>query len=445
MDEQRVYIDRISADGRGRAQGAPVEVIGSVPGDQLLVQLRARKKRMRVGVIQEITAPSADRVPLRCMHAPVCGGCTLQQMDYAAQLKLKQKIIEDFFPFGVLPIIPCEDPWRYRNKMEFSFSENREGEKFLGLIIGGSRGHVMNLSECHLVDSWFTELLARMRGWWKESNLSAYRPHVNEGHLRTLTLREAKQGSGKMVILTVSGAPEFALTRLQINSFVAAVKELEADASIFLRIHQAIKGQPTQFFEMHLAGADHITEKLVVGKDVLEFKISPSTFFQPNTLQAQKLYTKALGMATQLDGGIVFDLYCGGATLGLSAAKRAKEVIGIELNPNAVCDAERNQEVNCIENFSIFKGDVGLILEQKEFKQPDLVIIDPPRSGLDDRALNQLIRLNPKEILYISCNPKTQAANIEKLNEKGYQLKAIQPVDQFPHTIHIENICLLGA
>jgi 23S rRNA (uracil1939-C5)-methyltransferase len=347
----------------------------------------------------------------------------------------------------VRPILGAEDPFRYRNKMEFSFSENKAGEKFLGLMLAGARGRVLALKECHLVSDWFTEILTAVTKWWEKAALSAYHHNSDTGHLRTLTLREAKKGKGRMVMLTVSGNPTFALKKSQIQSFVSAIKEVFEDEhlSIFLQIHQIAKGRPTQFFEMPLSGPDHITEKLEVslrrGTYQFDCKISPTSFFQPNTLQAERLYSEGLKMLS-LEGARVLDLYCGSGLLGLAAAKEAKEVVGIELNHHAVFDAGWNKEVNGVENFSIHRGDVGQVLEEKAFFSPDCVIVDPPRMGLDDKALSHVLKLSPKELLYISCNPKTQAQNAEVLAAAGYRLEILQPVDQFPHTPHIENIAL---
>lgn len=448
--ETIVNTNGLSAKGRALSCNGKREVIGALPGEEVLIELAGRKK----GYLRKVITPSQERTTPRCAHVPDCGGCVLQQMDYRAQLALKQSIVEREFRTGVKPIIGCPNPWRYRNKMEFSFSQNRAGDKFLGLMLAGSKGRVLNLTQCHLVSEWFSEVIKEVRNWWEDlPDLKAYYHGSNEGHLRTLTLREAKQGKGKMVMLTVSGNPSFSLKREWINSFVSCIKKVSSDEhlSIFLQVHQIAKGRPTQFFEMLLSGPDHITETLSIhafGKThTLDFKISPTSFFQPNTAQAEVLYSTGLQMLSTLEGARVFDLYCGGATIGLSAAKYAKEVVGIELNHHSVFDAGWNQEVNGIKNFCIHRGDVGEVLEklkkEPEFQLPDIVIVDPPRAGLDDKALGHLMDFSPKEILYISCNPKTQAANIAHLCEGGYSLKVIQPVDQFPHTIHIENICLL--
>lgn len=373
-----------------------------------------------------------------CPHAHECGGCRFQDIDYALQLEQKQAVVAQAFPlFSVEPIIPCADPWRYRNKMEFSFSQNKAGDKFLGLILRGSRGKVFNLNECLIASPWFAKTVQSVRGWWEKTHLRAYHFHKGEGTLRTLILREGKRTGEKMAMLTVSGNPRFALTRPDINGFIEAIGD--SSVSIFLRIQQCIKGSPTQFYEMHLGGKDHIKEELHINGERLSFIISPTSFFQPNTLQAEILYAKALGMITP--SGHLFDLYAGTATIGMILAQKAEKVTSIELNPHAVFDAKANAELNGISNLELICGDVGKVLSEIN-SVPDLVVVDPPRAGLDALALEHLKRLSPRQILYISCNPISQAANIALLPD--YHILKIQPVDQFPHTPHIENIVLLS-
>jgi 23S rRNA (uracil1939-C5)-methyltransferase len=337
--------------------------------------------------------------------------------------------------------------------MEFSFSQNRAGERFLGLIIAGSRGHVLNLSECHLVSSWFVQVIENVRNWWEQSGLQAYRMN-DTGSLRTLCVREGKRTGDKLVMLTVSGNPDYALNKVQLKSFIEAVKlavpqELWPRLSIFLRVQQIHKGTPTQFYEMHLHGPDHLLEKMHLSLDQpveFTFKISPTSFFQPNTFQAEKLYSEALNMI-RFPKKQVLDLYAGTATLGMAMAARAERVIAIELNPHACFDAAMNKELNGLTNLEILCGDVGKKLEElqkrPDFIVPDLIVVDPPRTGLDEAALSHLKKLSADEILYVSCNPETQASNIQILALAGYRLVKIQPVDQFPHTPHIENIALL--
>ncbi len=453
---QHLFIEQLSSKGRGVSSDGRWEVIGALPGEEVSVVLGGKKKKKLQGYLREILKPSEERVSPRCAHVPDCGGCAVQQLSYRAQLEYKEKqiqqtftdLIEDHHP-EVRPIIGCETPWEYRNKMEFSFSENRMGDKFLGLMLAGGKGRVEDIQRCHLVSPWFSEVLSAVRTWWKQEGLRAYHHLSNEGHLRTMTVREAKQGKGKMVMLTVSGNPQFALKKGQMDRFVLAIKEVTEDPglSIFLQVQQIAKGVPTQFYEMLLHGPDHITEVLHVMGQRMEYKISPTSFFQPNTIQAEKIFSEGISMLSDLANARVFDLYCGGATIGLCMAKKAKEVVGIELNPHSVFDAGWNKEVNRIENFSIHRGDVGEVLtkmrEVEGFTPPEVVVIDPPRAGLDAKAIRHISGLAPSQILYISCNPKTQAENIREMAQSGYRLKVLQPVDQFPHTVHIENIALL--
>lgn len=361
-------------------------------------------------------------------------------MPYQVQLETKQALVESLFPtFPVSPIIPCQNPWHYRNKMEFSFSQNKAGDRFLGLILKQSRGKVFNLQECFIAPEGFAQALARARTWWENTPLRAFHFHSGQGTLRTLTMRQSFRTGQKMALLTVSGNPEFAMTKSQIDAFVSALDD--PSMSVFLQIQQAIKGKPTQFFEMHLAGPTHIVEHLHLDGRTFEFKISPTSFFQPNTEQAEVLYKTALSLPTLDSSSCVYDLYCGTGTFGILCAPSVKQVIGIELNPHAVFDGQMNAESNNISNITFHKGDVGQTLSTLSLPPPNLVILDPPRAGLDKPALEMLRTLNPPQILYISCNPNTQAQNLLEL--PGYQLVHIQPVDQFPHTPHIENICLL--
>lgn len=439
--ELQVKIQKYSKRGHGLApledRPSHAEVVGSVIGDTALVELGKKKKKTYSTTLLKILNPSQDRVQPRCKHVGVCGGCTWQQKRYEAQLALKQERLRSLYPIEPLPLVPCDRPFEYRNKMEYSFSQNRDGEKFLGLMIARSKGRVLNLEECHLTPPWFIEVLKAVRAWWEESPLKAYHMYSDTGTLRTLTLRE-----GKMVILTISGNPEYCLSSKDIHFFKAAVRSVVSDASLYLRIQRIAKGKPTEFYEMHLGGPEQVEETLEVLGRKLTFKISPDSFFQPNSRQAEKLYSRALEIAKPEEGDTVFDLYCGTATLGIVFSPYVKKVVGIELSPYAVCDAEVNRGVNGIQNMTVYRGDVGERLALISEKA-DLVILDPPRSGLHPTALKHLIRLSPKKILYISCNPATQSENLTVLIEAGYVLKEAQGVDQFPHTVHLESIALL--
>lgn len=468
-----VKIEKLSKKGNGIGYFErqdetkwPVEVSFTVPGDRVKVMLLRKRGGIYQSRLEEILEYSPDRVEPRCQHFGVCGGCRWQHIPYEMQLTIKEEFIRKCFK-GMLneevdfrSILPCDHNWHYRNKMEYSFSSDAANNHYLGLFMDQSKGRVFHLTECHLPNPWFVEALKAVRQWWKEFNLEAYHAPRNSGSLRTLTLREGQRTGDRMINLTVSGNPAFALKKHQLEGFVAFVRAAVEPVdplkklSIFLTIQQTAKGKPTQFFEMHLYGSDHIREILKVKTDPneeptpLEFHISSSAFFQPNTRQAEQLYSIALRMALIPKHAIVYDLYCGTGTLGICAAKRARQVVGIEISPESAHDARHNATKNGLSNVSIITGSVHEklteIREEELFPSPDLVMVDPPRAGLDSVALRHIIELQPPKILYISCNPVSQSENIADLIEAGYHLQAMQPIDQFPHTVHIENIAILN-
>lgn len=443
----------------------PVEIPFTLPGDVAKVHLLRKRKGVYQGILQEILKAAPERIAPQCIHFGTCGGCRWQNMAYDEQLMRKEAMVKNCctpFLFGdieVKPIIPCSPPFGYRNKMEFSFSSNAAKDHFLGLIIDSSRGKVFNLTECHLVNSWFAEGVKLVREWWQESHLDAFHPHKNTGSLRTLTLREGLRTGDRLVMLTVSGNPEYAIKKHDLDNFVLRLKDalkpddLKAHLSILLRIHQAKKGIPTSFYEMLLHGPDHIREVLYVSHkhdappDELRFKISPAAFFQPNTRQAEQLYSTAMQYLDIHENTVVYDLYCGTGTLSLCAAKLAKQVIGIEIAPEATLDAAYNASYNGYNNIEFLTGSVpdvlSRIIKDRSHPLPDVVMVDPPRAGLDPQAIECILTLKPSRILYVSCNPVTQAANVCSLIAAGYQVKIIQPVDQFPQTVHVENIIIL--
>lgn len=448
----------------GTGSLSSVEVPFAVPQDVVRVNV-IKEKRKAKGVIEEVIKPSPIRVPPRCKHFGDCGGCRFQNISYDEQLKFKQADILACFKSlltgkeEIRPIIPCEVNWNYRNKMEFSFSEDSKGNKFLGLIRDSSKGKVVSIEECHLVSPWFQDVLVAVRQWWAASDIKAFHPYRATGSLRTLTLREGINTQDKMVILNVSGDPEYALSKSDLESFTEAIKKTFKSTdqlslkSIFLRIQQAAEGMETNFFEIHLFGADHIRETLKVSIDEsarpmhFSFHVSPTAFFQPNSYQAGKLYESAMQMAEITKDNVVYDLYCGTGTLGIIAAKKAKKVVGIEISPESILDAKTNAELNGVDNIHFLTGAVRNVLSQimqgKTHPKPDVIVVDPPRPGLDPEAMRALIEVSPNKILYVSCNPHTQADNIKEILAHGYKIIAIQPIDQFPHTPHVENVVLL--
>lgn len=434
-----------------------VSLSSGVPGDELLVELGKKRRGKCQGWVKDVLTPSPLRVPARCQHAPSCGGCAWQEVDYGAQLALKQKTLDSLFEnvitpqTTVHPIIPCSDPWEYRNKMEFSFSQDARGNAYMGLMLRSGRGRVFNLLECHLTSLWFATAVNATRSWWEESGLQAYHPYRDTGALRTLTLREGHHTGHKMAILTVSGRPEFAITRKQMMTWAECLQQKldDQNVSLFVRVHQAIKGQPTSFYELHLGGPECLLEELHVqtlqGLSSYTLQISPGSFFQPNTRQAEILYARALEIVNPSPSDHVLDLYCGTGTIGMVFARRVQRVTSIELNPYAILDAQANCTRNGISNIRLLKGDANEKLTEvlQEGAVFDVIIVDPPRSGLGPKAVQTVLRTQAKSILYVACNPTTQAEDVKVFLENGYNVMTLQPVDQFPHTPHLENIVFL--
>ncbi|MBI3236331.1 MAG: 23S rRNA (uracil(1939)-C(5))-methyltransferase RlmD, partial [Chlamydiales bacterium] len=428
-----------------------IEVPSSVVGDHLKVILQKKRRKNFIANLEEVLLPSPDRRAPLCSHVRECGGCTWQQVAYAAQIKEKEKKIKGLFSYAgeeplFHPIVTCSSPWEYRNKMEYTFSEDKQGKKFLGLVIPFSKGRVFNLNECKITRPWFAEGVTSARAWWEKSQLLAFHPPSNRGTLRTLTLREGMATGSKMAVLTISGNLDYFITKTHLTSFTKAMQEvLGEEGSIFLRIHRAEKGKPSDFYEMHLAGPPYLHEKLSVKGKTFSFSLSPSSFFQPNTFQAEKLFTRALEMAQPTSEMILYDLFSGTATLGMVFAPFVKQVFSVEQNPYAICDATINLEENQISNLLPIQQDVLTFLssDYPRTHPPDLILLDPPRSGLHPKALSLLAYLKAKKILYISCGPETQQEDCCYLLSQGYTLAEVQPVDQFPHTPHIENIVLL--
>ena len=466
-----VQIQEYTKKGYGRGkyvnpQGAEknVEVPCTAPGDIVQARVVSKARDKLLCEIDQIIFPSPDRIVPTCVHFGSCGGCAFQHISYEKELEFKESFVRKCF--ASLPaeeatfysIISSPLAWRYRNKMEFSFSQNRAKEKFLGLMKRLGKGKVLNLEECYLTNEWFITALKAVHAWWSESDIEAYHPMKNSGALRTLTMREGVRTGDRLVMLTVSGNPEDALTKRQLDDFVSCLRlavepESQGVLSIFLRIQQVAKGMATNFFEMLLYGPDAISEILHIQPFAdhppveTKFQISPTAFFQPNSLQAERLYSRVLQMAELTKDCVVYDLYCGTGTLGICIAPYVKQVISVEISPESTLDARANMKLNSIDNVVVITGAVRHVLQSEAhgapLPLPDVVLIDPPRPGLDAQALQSLIELKPKKIIYISCNPVTQVENLTDLLNAGYKLHSVQPVDQFPQTVHVENIALL--
>ena len=436
-------IDRLSEKGHGRAtvDGKVVDVKGAFLGELAHVELMKGKRGVKKGILKALENKSLDRTPDRCSHASYCGGCNLHGLSYPAQTKIKQEATQKIFNFPVNPIIQAEDPFYYRNKMEFTFSQDKEKNRYLGLIMEDSRGKVFNQTSCGLCPNWMIDTLKSVNEHWSTTALEAYHMPTNAGVLRTLTCRGGVFTKERMVILGLSGNPLYALTHEELDGFKRAILKANKDCdqlSIFVVLTHIEKKVPTFTTEIHLHGKDHYTE-ILLGK---QFFISPQAFFQPNPVQAEVLYQTAFDLLNPSKDDRVLDLYCGVGSIGICLKDRVKSVFGIELNRYAVCDAKRNVQANQLSQVDIVVGDVKEVLDKHKDEPFQIVIVDPPRAGLDLKVIETLGQMRASKLLYVSCNPKTLARDVPILEAQGYRLKVLQPVDQFPQTLHLEMIAL---
>ncbi len=437
MNESIIEIASFSKKGFGKSSDLPGDILSAIPMEKGRVERIAGKKKNALYILREILEKSPDRVEPRCIHFTSCGGCSMQHVSYERQLVEKQKKIETLFAgHQVLPIEKMDDPWHYRGKMEYTFSQNREKEHFLGLIKPKSRGIVENLTQCHIVHPWFSKVLGQVREFWKKSTIAAYNSYSDEGSFQTLTLRKSIHTDSTMVILTVSGNADFSLTKQQLRDFVAAIDD--ENVAVFMQIKCIAKGTPTRYYEMHLSGPDCFVEKI----GDTEFLMSPQAFFQPNPLMAEKFFSSILKKLDLKGNEKVLDLFSGIGTISMLLSPHVDHIVAVEIGKEAVCDARVNIDVLGIQNIEIYAEDVANFIKTRgEHFIPDIVVIDPPRCGMGKVALAFLEKLKPSRVVYLSCNPVTQKEDIEQLH--SYKIASIQPFDQFPHTPHVENLIFL--
>ncbi|NGX30211.1 MAG: 23S rRNA (uracil-C(5))-methyltransferase RlmCD [Candidatus Anoxychlamydiales bacterium] len=461
---KELTIEKFSQKGKAIAYDEKknkIVITNAVIEDVILAELNKKKNKGIIkGRILEILKPSTYREDPKCKHFDICGGCIWQNIKYLYQLEQKQNFLIDTFQDFIKktnvemhPIIKSKNIFEYRNKMEFSFSQNRKKTKFLGLIMKGGR-FVIDIQRCFLANIWFSKVLVEVKNWWEKYDFDAFNYYNGEGFLKNLTIKEGKNTQDKMVILTVSDS--YTLNDEEKKDFIDHVlKSIIPDKkiSIFFNTQISKKGVKTTFNLQKLYGNDFIKEDLninALGKKIkLSFQIGPNSFFQPNTHMAEILYTTAINYLEKQDikDKTALDLYSGTGTIAMILSKFVKKVLAIELSENACSMAKDNMKLNNIKNFEMINGDVSKILptllSNKNFEKPHIVVVDPPRSGLSDEAIENILKIYPEIIIYISCNINTQLENIKVLTEKNYQLKVLHPIDQFPHTFHIENIAIL--
>ena len=452
-------IARISLD-ESDSKNFVVFVQRAYPGDTVEARIIKKKKSFAEAKVIKILKYAKERTTARCKYFGSCGGCKQQDLDYAKQLFYKEEQVKDIFErlggfsdFEIQPILSSENQYYYRNKMEFSFADKRwvpkeefdSGEEIrdrnfaLGLHIPRIFDKVLDIDECFLQSELSNKIINFSRDFFKKRNISIYSTKTHEGFLRNLVIRQAFYTKDLMVNL-VTFSDDKQLMKEFSEKLIAKIPEVTTVMNnVNLRKAQVAIGD----FENTYFGSGFIYD--LIGD--LKFRISANSFFQTNTLQGEKLYQTALDFADFSGDEIVYDLYSGAGTISIFISKNVKKVFGIEAVDSAVKDAKSNAKLNNIDNVEFLKADLNRsfipIISHKNIPKPDVIIADPPRSGMNPKTVKDIIQLNPEKIVYVSCNPATQVRDIKALVESGYFLIKINPVDMFPNTYHIENVALL--
>jgi len=459
-EEVTLTIESAAFRGKGVAKvdGLAVFVYGTAPGDVVKARIIKKKKNYREAKLLEVLEPSPDRIEPKCEHANVCGGCSWQHVPYAKQLEYKgQQVADHIIRLGgikdsvIHPALGSEDPFYYRNKMEYSFSNRRwltreevEREEFVddagfaaGMHAPGRFDKILNLNECHLQRKESFEILDFVRNYCIENDIPPFDAMNHEGFMRHLMIRNSYHTDDFMVNLVTYKDDQELIKKLSdvlldtfpiITTIVNNINDTRSPTSIG-RIEKVIHGP------------GYIVDK--IGDHT--FKIHPNAFFQTNTAQAERLYEVARNYADLKEGDIVYDLYCGVGTLSLFVSEKASKVLGIELVDVAVKNAKFNAKENKVENVSFIKGDMKDVFTQEvvdEFGAPDVLITDPPRAGMHPDVVKRLKELKVPKIVYVSCDSSTMARDLRELAEV-YEIVEVQPVDMFPQTYHVEAVAKL--
>ncbi len=455
---ENVKIEAVAAEGKSLAHvdGTVVFVEFAVPGDIVNVKVTKKKKNYMEGFILEIVKPSEDRLQPFCEHFGICGGCRWQPLPYDMQLKAKQQQVWDqLVRIGHLeipdisPILPSDKTKYYRNKLEFTFSNKRwiynnedpdsltdEERLGLGFHVGKFFDKVLDIKHCSLQPEPSNEIRLFIREYAITHNLEFYNIRENTGFLRNIIIRNNQVGD---VMLTVCFAYDDQDKIVPMLDAIAA--EFPQIKSLHYVINEKLNDSISDLDCILYKGEDAIWETM--GK--LKFKIGPKSFYQTNSEQAYKLYSVAKEFAVLTGNEVVYDLYTGTGTIAQFISDKASKVIGIEYVKEAIEDARINAEANGITNCTFFDGDMKDILTAdfiKEHGKPEVMIIDPPRAGMHPDVVKVIMEAAPERIVYVSCNPASQARDLAMMSPM-YEITAVQPVDMFPHTMHVENVCAL--
>jgi 23S rRNA (uracil1939-C5)-methyltransferase len=442
--ELELSIESLAFGGNGvaRLDGFVVFVRRGLPGDTVKARVTKVQRRHAEAVATEIVTPGPVRVDAPCAHYPECGGCRFQDLAYETQVATKHQWVADSLQriagladAPLEEIVPAASQFHYRNKMEYSFTQLEDGPT-LGLHKAGRWDEVLQIDKCWITSDVDNAIRNTMREWAREEKLTAYDQETHEGYLRHLMVRVGRNTGQALVQLVTNRGERFDRERLiEVLTLVPEVK------SIHWSINEGVS-ETTELPTELIWGEDAIEEEI----GGLRFRVRPNAFLQTNTEMAEQLYAIAREFAGLTGNETVYDLYCGIGTIGLSMAKDAMTVWGIEISEESVACAIENQELNAIGNTAFFAGNVGEVLTDLRTRagDPDVVIVDPPRAGLAGKALKRLGEIAAPRIVYVSCNPTTLAGDLKRLSDDyGYRLVRARPVDMFPHTPHVECVALL--
>ena len=455
---ENVLIEGVAAEGKAiaRIDGVVLFVEYAVPGDVVNVKIIKKKKNYMEGVITSMIKPSEQRAEPFCEHFGICGGCKWQHLPYEMQLQAKQQQVYDqLVRIGHLsipeisPIIPSDNTRYYRNKLEFTFSSKRwiygdenpeelspQERCGLGFHVGRFFDKVLDIKHCWLQKEPSNRIRLFMKDYALSHGLEFYNIRENTGFLRNMVVRS--NTAGDIMLTVVFAFEDHSLMDPFLSSIYEAFPEIKSLYYVInSKLNDSISDQECILYK----GEDAIWERM----ENLRFKIGPKSFYQTNSEQAYKLYSAARNLAALEGGEVVYDLYTGTGTIAQFVSAKASKVVGIEYVKEAIDDANVNAEANGITNCSFYAGDMKDVLTSdfiKENGTPEVMIIDPPRSGMHPDVVKTILEAAPQRIVYVSCNPASQARDLAMMSEK-YEITAVQPVDMFPQTIHVENICAL--
>lgn len=455
---ENVEIIDVAAEGNSlaRVNDFVVFVPFGAPGDVADVKIDRRKRSYAEGHIERLVRPSEIRVEPRCKHFTLCGGCRWQHLPYSFQLDCKQRQVKDAMERiakveipEITPILGSENIYEYRNKMEYTFSNKkwltfdqlRSGEEFpdrdaAGFHISGAFDKVLDINRCHLQDDFGNRLRLFIKQFGKEHGYTFYDLRNQCGFLRTLMIRIAS--TGQIMAVMVFGEDD----REKIETLLSAVAaEFPEITSLLYVVNTKVNDTIGDQEVIVYSGKPYIEEEM----EGLKFRVGPKSFYQTNSRQAYHLYSVARDFAGLTGDELVYDLYTGTGTIACFVARDCRHVVGIEYVPEAIEDAKVNASINGLDNTEFYAGDMKNVLTADFIAGhgcPDVMIVDPPRAGMHEDVVKVIMEASPRRIVYVSCNPATQARDLALLDPM-YKVEAIQPVDMFPHTAHVENVVKL--